>query len=272
MITPRPLLLSVFGFLLSAAGGLQAADVVWSAPQNISGDSDVSTNGTSYGAVKIGSASVTSATVNGVTFDPLEFPYYSTSAQSGNLHFNEDPGYLVNYDNLGTNSGPFASLSAGYQTLLGSGGGSDNFNTISLFISGLTIGNTYEIQWWNNNSNQVTSPSSGYGLFTQASDQSGNTQALNDNVGGTVGDLGQFGIGMFLADASTQIVQFNGAFDPNTGLPSAPMLNALQVRDITVVPEPSTVATVLAGFGVLALNFRMRKTLRSLAAAAFPRA
>jgi hypothetical protein len=242
-----------------------AATIDWgSGAHTITGSiSEVSTAGTIVNAFAFSTAdSAVSTTVNGVTFDPWAFPAldfgsYSgqTTTSQGNYSFTENQGFLLGYDNLSYGSGAFSSLSAEYAVLLSSGASSTFYDTLSLTISGLTIGKTYEFQWWANNSSFASSPadgvSPGYSTAT-----AGNIVGLNANDGSNLGSLGQFAIGTFTADALTQQIDFNGSSFYGTD----PMINAFQLRDIAEVPEPSTMAlATLWGSGVILL-FRRRKS------------
>jgi hypothetical protein len=241
-----------------------AADIDWGVgAQNISGDSDVSTYGTLVDAFSLSTVdSAAAITVNGVTFAPYAFPaldfgIYSgqTSTSLGNYSFSENAGLVDAYDTLGYGSGAITGLSSSYSSLLSSGGSSTYFTTLALTISGLTIGQTYQFQWWDNNSSFASSPADGI-TPGETTATAGNSVGLNANDGVNLGSLGQFAIGTFTADATTQEIDFDG--DPgNDG--SDPLINAFQLRDITSAPEPSTWA--LAGIGGVSalVMFRRRK-------------
>ena len=98
-------------------------------------------------------------------------------------------------------------------------------------MNGLTPGNQYEFQWWDNYS---TNPGSGQGIVTATA---GNSITLNGNPSGIDGGLGQFGIGRFVADATgSQAITFSS---PPVGGAGA-LVNSFQLRNTTPVPEPST--------------------------------
>lgn len=244
-----------------ATSTVQAATIDWgSGAQNITGDSDVSTTGTLVDAFALGDSDISAPTVNGVTFVPFVFPDPSYSnpntATSGNYNFteNEVNGLLAAYSGLGTGSGAFTGLSASYQNLLAYGGGSTTSDTLALTMGGLTIGQTYEFEWWNNNSSFSESFNEYYNLNTTGS--AGNAVSLDSNDGSNAGTLGQFAIGTFTADATSQEIDFNGI----TAGADDPMLNAFQLRDTTPTPapEPSTLALAAMG-GLSLLRFRRRQ-------------
>src|SRR5262249_5061681 len=118
----------------------------------------------------------------------------------------------------------------------------DFTNAITLTMSGLTPGNTYEFEWWKNVSN-------GFQSHT-ATATAGNAVSLNSNTsGGTAGGIGQFARGTFVADATTlETITFTSAVQTT--------FNGFQLR---VVPEPGTLS--LAGLGLLvAFGMRRRKS------------
>lgn len=236
----------------------QNATINWGlGVQAISGDSDVSTQGTLVNAFNLGTSGVTFATVNGVTFTAFAFPGYASFESSvtvGNYTFNEigDGGLLNSYNNLGSGTGVYSTLSPSYRSILSSGGSSTLLDTLQLTINGLTVGDTYEFQWWNNNSSLTPSSGDGYQLNTTATAVNSITLDGND---GTAGSVGQFAIGTFTANNTTQNINFDGVVAD----PSDPMLNAFQLRDIAVAPEPSTyglLAMGLMGLAVVKLRFK----------------
>jgi hypothetical protein len=113
----------------------------------------------------------------------------------------------------------------------------------SFSIGGLTPGNTYTVQM--------------FGVFdtraccaardTRYGDGLGN---LSDNV--TRGD-GETVLGAFIADAPTQLIE---VLPGDGGGGADPALSAYIVRDVTPIPEPTTLA--LAAIGGLGLWLRRR--------------
>ena len=205
--------------------------IVWGSPQTVSGDSDVSTNGSLVYALTFGgTAAPSSATVNGVTFSPFTIPGgIIQSATVGDVTISESPGTLFAYNVFGSASAPFSTLSNSYQTLLGSGAYADVPDSITVSLGGLTNGQQYEVQWWTNNSANLT-PIYGGG-FTDTTATAFNTVTLDANTTNTVGGLGQYAIGTFTASGTTQaflLSETSGGFNP--------LINAMQVR---AVPEPT---------------------------------
>lgn len=76
--------------------------------------------------------------------------------------------------------------------------------------------------------------------------QASNTVTVNGDTTPRSGGTGQFSIGTFTADATTQTVTFQGHVNFGT------LENAFQLRNITAVPEPGTLALFLSGAGLLA--------------------
>jgi hypothetical protein len=233
-------------FLVCFAPAAQAASFTWGSPQNISGDSDVSTTGSLVDAYNIGSTGVSSQTVNGVLFQSFAVPNLSSGATSGNFAIS---GVSIQSSNTlgGSSSAPFTNLSSAYQAVLAPEIVSNN-TPFTLTISGLTLGGQYQFEWWANESIPGTA---------RTTATSGNSVTLADNVSGADGGLGQFALGSFTADASTQVVTFNPVI---SGVFNFAELNAFQLRQISGpagVPETGgTLALLALALGGLALLSR----------------
>jgi hypothetical protein len=112
------------------------------------------------------------------------------------------------------------------------------------FLSGLTVGNTYQVQFFSGRSYP--------GL-------AGRLLKYGDGLGGFSPEvsMGQnlftSMVGTFVADAATQHI----VFDENVNLPT---LNAYVLRDVTApIPEPGTWALMLAGLAVAGAVVRRRR-------------
>lgn len=217
-----------------ARAGVEGSVITWGSPTNISGDTNVSTAGSLVAAFNMNGPDVT---VNGVTFVAFPVTGGSTSATMGNFSFTESPGILVAPTNLGSASPPFSNLSANYQTLLSSAISTSDNNSLTLAISGLIVGQTYQFQWWLNASSNFT-----LGYNTTAS--SPNPVTLDSNTTDANGGLGQFVSGTFFCGSANQFITFTG-IDGN----NAPTVNAFELR---VVPEPSTMSIFLTGGAIIA--------------------
>src|SRR5258708_4568679 len=134
----------------SAWAWAEGSVITWGTPTNISGDSDVRTDGTLVAAFDMNGPAVT---INGVTFASFTYPLRAPTATNGNFTFTESPGHLLAESTLGSGNPPFNGLSANYQSLLSTAISTDDNNTLTLTISGLVLGQQYLFQWWLNASN-----------------------------------------------------------------------------------------------------------------------
>jgi hypothetical protein len=248
---------------LTLASLSEGAVVGWSAPVGITGDSDVSTTGELVRAYNF--ASDSAATVNGVQFQAT-----STTATGGGQSvagqhtFAPTPGYstAVLLPSYSGSEGDFGSLSPEYQALLGSfasgssavgspAGASRNGTTLTL--QDLVIGQSYLLQIWANDSrgtNAVTFGRLGLEITAPTAPANGIVLRYNGTGGAAAeGAVGQYAIGTFTADATTQ--SFSLYSGGGSGLAT---LNAYQLR---AIPEPTA-----AFLGVLGLSgFVMRRRL-----------
>ena len=241
------------------AGQASAAPppITWGSATNISGDSDVSTAGTLVYAYNIGGAGVSSPTVNGVTFASYAFPAFGSNTASvtvGNLTFSESPGRLWGSNGLGSASTPYSTLSAGYQALLGSGGGADNPATITVTLGGLTIGTQYQLQAWSSNPSNGTVPSTFLAIQdTIFSTSLTNQVTLDINTTNSAGGLGQYVLGTFTASGTSQVFKIDSVSF------ASPLISAIQLRDLTPIPGPGGVAVAAIAGTVLSCGRRRRR-------------
>ena len=222
-------LLSVTAVIgLACLGSSHAATVVWGAAQNITGDSDVANNGTFNRAYVFGNVTWT---VNGVTFGA-----FTGNASGDTMSFpNQDAGF-------GADGTPYRDLSTAYQNLLYYGAWAYPSNTATITLNNLTIGYNYQVQIFVNDSR-----TNGYGRSMALT---GSSTVLDYNTTEAVGGIGQFAIGTFTADSTSQELGFSSSTE-------TPQLNGLSLR-VTAVPEPSTYALVLGGILNLSLIRRRR--------------
>jgi hypothetical protein len=265
-------LVGVVALALVAASQVQAAFMTWGAPAQISGDTDVVTDGTLVAAYSVGNASPT--TVNGVTFEALPIVQVSGWANpvtAGHAVISSDPfestppGTNRRYNNIidggdATGAGgDFAGLSSSYKQLLGHSAmskGLEYFNDwnswndwlpapAAVTLTGLTPGKMYLFQDWQQNPTRSWTLTSG-----------GATSDVIYGGNGTAGSLGQYIIGTFTADSTgTQRIDW---------LANAPdnweynIVNGFQVREM--VPEPGTIVLALTGLiGLVCYAWRKRK-------------
>jgi hypothetical protein len=224
-------LLFAFPVLLVGTSA-RAAAIAWGPPTNISGDSDVSLNGTHLSAVNPGlyGSIGLPTTVNGVNFIAWATGGAGTQTDpSGRFTMTPAPGFgFFTTSGLGSGAAPFAALSAPYQVLLNGADYASNpsqtqFNgSITMTINHLVVGSEYEFQWWFNDSRPFsTGPLTATTGVTSVS--------LDPNTSDAAGGLGQYAIGTFTADATTQDILFS-----TTG--NAVGHSGYQLR--LLVPEP----------------------------------
>jgi hypothetical protein len=210
---------------LATVASASAGVITWGPAQDISGPGDVSTNLARIEAVNLTTHSSVPGTtvVNGVSF-----------THDGSLMGLGGGTGLLN----GGSSGD-----ADYDALLDSvdHGACDACPwTIQVGGGNLIVAETYEIQLFYTDNRGFA------GSFTQVyGDGNGNTVTLDSNKNG----LGQFVLGKFTADDTTQNLAISGGLPPGE-----PHLNAYQIRG---VPEPTTF--VLGGLGLMALGFGARR-------------
>ena len=250
------------------SGAAQAAPIVWATPTTISGDTDISTLGSLVAAYNIGrtadngNPAVSSTTINGVTFLPFAVQSFQGGNPTtvGNFSISETPGQLFS-DNtaFGSTSAPFTNLSAGYQTLLQSGVSSATSSTITLTMNNLTLGQTYQYQWWANTSG----PNAAASDFVTA--LAGASVTLRPNVTGTNGGVGQYVIGTFVADSATQTVSYDGVTSR-----VGPLINGFQLRTVSGAgaPEPGSIFLCVFGAAGAAGGAGRRLSIRRRAARA----
>jgi hypothetical protein len=238
------------GFSLMAPLASFAAPVNWGPAKQITNDTDVTTQGTLINAVNLGDSAAAPTTVNTVVFQGLAAPgfvFAGAPVSSGNFTFTPTDNVLGFFSgpngSYGSSSAPFTGLSANYKTLLGSAAqtGAGAGESLTLSISGLVIGHAYVFEWWSNLS----------GTGDQLHTASPNLVALQDNTSGVEGGLGQYVVGTFFADATTETITFDG--------PGGALVNAAQLRDLGVIPEPSNAIIGLALAGIAGYSYLGRK-------------
>jgi PEP-CTERM motif len=220
--------------LLAAVAQAQNENVTWQLPTTISGTSDVSTLGLYFGSWAPQNGSANTLPVNGVTFQG----------------FSDLPDLT-----------PGSTLDNGYNGFASPGTADNNYNALLQFgrfsnettpatfsWGGMTPGDTYLVELWvndgrnstvNQRTETVTGGDSTSGALAYGSDDTG---------------AGQFIIGTFLADSSGSETL---TLTPGSAFPSA-QINLFQVRDISVVPEPSTLGLLASGAGAMIWGFRRK--------------
>ncbi|MFZ2656695.1 MAG: hypothetical protein WAX69_17305 [Victivallales bacterium] len=200
--------LCVYGLVSVASAGT----ITWNTPQNITGDSDVSTNGVFNRAYIFDGMAGKTTTVNGVTFS--QFRDQTTDTKT--LFY--VPNNPAIFD---SGNSPFVNLSSSYKRMLASGMWKSNGGTPTVTLSNLVAGNYYEVQIW------VNDPR---GTGPRTMTVSGSGAILYSVAGNTKGVPGQFMIGSFKADATSQKLSFNAVVG------GTPQINGMQLREITAPP------------------------------------
>jgi hypothetical protein len=229
---------------LALAGSASAATITWGTPTAIASESDVSLNGTLILAKQVTHTTYggyANQTVNGVTFDGFE------NTQNGvtfDIPFGfsgaDQTGYVVGA------AGTPGTLSTAYQQML-TGGYYGGAGTATVTLSGLALGQQYELQFWVADYRQFPPNTYARSLTLTAGNTSGAlTYLQTDGSGFNQGAVsGSYILGTFTADNSLQSITINAG--------DSVQLNALQLR---AIPEPS--AALLGGLGMLALLRRRR--------------
>lgn len=235
--------------LLLAGSSASAAVVTWDSVLTISGDADVSTIGTLERAYTFDTG-VAGPTVNGVLFTPFLFSgsIGTLSATVGSTTVSSSK--LLFGGGVGSGSPPYSSLSSDYRGLLG--GDVYNFDPsvnpgIDLTLAGLTVGQGYLFQAWVNESRAIA------GRTEKLSGGGSDSGSLAFNTTSVDGGVGQFVIGRFTADSTSQLITF-------IPLPTGDLVGQIQgfqLREL-VVPESSTVG--LLALGACLVWGRMRRS------------
>jgi len=256
----RLLLASAFALLVCAviAETVRGAPLTWGTATTWTGDTDVDTSGTLIGAYGFDIAS--NVTVNGVTFQNVA----NTSAV-GNSNDNE---YTLTFGNFSfeaniigsspfktpkktTPTTPYTNLSTSYKALVGPSMLIGAATTLT--ITGLTVGDNYQFEVWSGGPSSGTSaPGAGSGVTLTVGSSS---VTLTGRTPATSGGVGEFVIGTFTADSSSEVVDF-----------SSGSVDAMELREVPLssVPEPATTALL---FGVGALGFAALSRRKALVSA-----
>jgi PEP-CTERM motif len=213
----------------------QSANVTWQNPVTISGTSDVNIEGMLYGTWAPGddwggTNRADYYPVNGVTFAA-----YGTDGVDFNIS-----GSGINMDRYNGFANP-NTADSDYNYLLQTAEFNWNASSSSMILSwsNMTVGDTYLVQMWLNDGRNGQT---GTSTFTGGANTS-DPVAIGDGV------PGQYIIGTFVADSTG-----SESITMSPGI----MLNLVQVRDLTAVPEPSTFGLLAAGMGAVLLLLRRR--------------
>ena len=224
----------------------QAAVITFSSATTISGDSDILTEGSLiYGYAM----SNLTRTVNGVNFSASGVAggtYSSVSIGGGNISVMNVGG--VGNDQATSTTGSFAALSPNYQAIL-TGSVFKSAGVLTVVFNNLTAGQEYKFQVLTSEPRDAFKTRTG-GI--RRVDDSG-AVALDYNVRDVLGGLGQYSVGSFIADDTSQSFEMFG------GTGGVAQFNAIQLR---AVPEPATYG--LMGAGILAGVAFVRRRRKSV--------
>jgi hypothetical protein len=253
-------------FVLAVACGLVAAPaargavITWGSATNVNADGDVSTTGTLINASNVGFLGTPSSTVNGVTFLPMIFTSPGASSESvtvGNATLTIPANAFNGVSPPNSLGAAPAGVSPSYQKMLSS----VVFATsMTLQFSSLVVGAQYQFQWWANEDGLAS-----LDVITQAT--AGNTVTLHSDPTNAVGVVGQFAIGTFTADASTETISFTPGPGSSGGLA---VLSGFQLSQLTTGPTgggggggvplpPAVWGGMLAGLACCAAASRMKQ-------------
>jgi hypothetical protein len=208
--------------VMLCASNARAASISWGTPNvvDINDPTQVLTNGTLvYAGFRpsyyyTDSPADTEIVVNGVAF-------------TQDLLNNTDVGG-------GSWSGPYGPASNAYSELLADGLFNQDLGTHTTTITGLTVGDNYEIQvftsFWGGDSGFETQLISGSNVVDMGNNASTPT----------------YDVGTFTADSTSQSFQWTGVTDYG-------VMAAVQVREVAV-PEPATAGLLLLGVPALLLR------------------
>jgi hypothetical protein len=212
-----------------------AQTITWQTPQVISCTSDVSTLGTYFGSWAPYDGGANALPVNGVSFQGYsDLPGLTASFSGGNGGYN---GF-----------GSAGTADANYNGLLQYGQYANGSGSSTFSWGGMTVGDTYEVQFWVEDTRGITGArwenlSGGdIGTTVYGTDTSGPVGYSSPLFSGAASP-GYYVVGTFVADStgSEEILLTPWGGSPDT------QINLFQVRDITLVPEPSTLAFLAVG-------------------------
>ena len=207
------------------------ATIAWSSG-DITGNSDVSTNGTLIFALNGSDETGPTTTANGVDF------VASNRANAGAQAQIQSPGNESIATTLGSEDGDFfrnGGLTSSMGDLIegawtGSAAGPPTSNApASVSLTGLTVGDTYEVQLFASDTRNAVRDNQWITALDNGAGGTGINLELNNTPSGN--QPGDFGIGTFTADSATQSFVLTGILDgvANSGRIH---VNAIQLRKL----------------------------------------
>jgi hypothetical protein len=243
-LKPLSAALGLAAFL--ATSSTHAQDVIFGSAQTITGDANLIDAADTAGAINVdailpGSVASSSLTANGVMFNLSSFS--TTSASDGTITLTANattPAFSPDHFTTYGNNALFSGGSSAFNAVMNAGGLYGSAGTISISAAALTAGDTYDIQIFNysgDSANESTTFTSG-----------GSSVTLFDDNGSHVG---QFVTGTFTATGSSETISFGQPTGSYT-----PVVGAINLVEVTAVPEPSTFA-LLGAMLLLVPGLRM---------------
>ncbi|MGC9260358.1 MAG: hypothetical protein ACP5I8_09840 [Phycisphaerae bacterium] len=218
-----------------AVAPVNAATIDWSQANKVASNADVSTGGSLVEAYSFSNGAATSPDVNNVIFTGV-------TAGGHTLTFGSNSDTLVDsatgtatlggYNGYGSPTA-LSSLTA-YDSLLTSGaydGTSTTNGTLTLSLNNLTVGNTYQYEMWVNDTRVGSTIADRFVNVT-----AGNTVGLlyqTPASTSTTKNGGEFAIGNFTADATSEVVSIKGNSDAQ--------INAFELLTGGALPNPGLV-------------------------------
>jgi len=209
---------STFTSLISYVA-TNTAPITWGAATTASADTDVDTTGTFLAAYDFDGTAGNGLVINGVTFTGTTTTsgalgtYVSVSGMNGG-----------NYNGYAGSAAPFTGLNANYRKILTAADYASS-GSATVTLTSLTPGHMYEVQMWVNDSRSCCDT-----RMVNVTGGGGNTVLLAFNAIDAANGVGQFSIGTFTANGTTESFTLTGAPSANVG-----QINALQLRDLGAV-------------------------------------
>jgi hypothetical protein len=274
---------------LLCLGSAHAAPINWDTVQNISGPGNTTVSTTKTQGGPGGNVTITNGTndvdeqgtqVLGVNFSGQPgqtFPYTTTIDGQNFYSYRDLPGpsgstpFPVTFNTpdmtngyVGYTPGP-AGQSYGNSNSGGVGPNPDytlanaifsNTTIGTIILGNLTQGDEYLLQFWVSDPRNSTTDTR---VETLTSSTGGDTNIPTLDYEGPGSTDGQWVTGTFVADTTMTETLILSASNSNaaSGDSGSPQVNLLQLRDITSVPEPASIA--LVGLGALAQSARRRR-------------
>jgi fibronectin-binding autotransporter adhesin len=205
----------------------KAAPITFKTPESISGESDVLNAGTAFLAVRYWGP-------NNLTLNGVDFVTSVSTTGVGNLSISGGATYFNGLGAAGPNYNP---LGSNYQQLVNGAVFVDGAGPLIVSLNGLTPSRSYALQIWANDSRiEAGAPALPYRMNHLAS-SGGNTVLQKFNVQRVLGGVGEFTVGSFVANASSQTFTLSGTLDAGGGYTTgaSAQLNSIVVRDISSV-------------------------------------